>query len=250
MATQATKDKLNPDAASDDTMRTLGRAMLGRLYGFTDCRASLLDELTASATLRHYGKGEVIGRRNESFDAMGLVLDGAVEVTTTSSDGHRKLMGLLLAGDLFGITSVLDQQGLVNDLWVRSSAVMMFLDGPALRERRQRDPELLRALDLQLGFRYRLLYERLQSDPTVKLPRRVARMLCMLCKLYGVRRGDGAVVKSRLSQTDLADWLGVSRQRLNHAIKQLEGEGLIEVRYAAINVLDLDGLEHYGEADA
>ena len=42
----------------------------------------------------------------------------------------------------------------------------------------------------------------------------------------------------KLSQADIADLVGGSRQRTNHALKQLEREGILALRYSQITVLD------------
>jgi CRP/FNR family cyclic AMP-dependent transcriptional regulator len=48
-----------------------------------------------------------------------------------------------------------------------------------------------------------------------------------------------------LSQEEIGQLIGVSRQRVNQALKRLEQEGLIKVDYGAIRVLALDGLRNY-----
>lgn len=47
----------------------------------------------------------------------------------------------------------------------------------------------------------------------------------------------------KVSQTDLADWLGVSRQRINFVIHELERAGLISISYSKITITDPAGLE-------
>jgi CRP-like cAMP-binding protein len=48
-----------------------------------------------------------------------------------------------------------------------------------------------------------------------------------------------------LSQEEIGQLIGVSRQRVNQALKRLEQEGLIKADYGAIRVLALDGLRNY-----
>ena len=42
----------------------------------------------------------------------------------------------------------------------------------------------------------------------------------------------------KLSQTDLADWLGVTRQSINAAVKSLEAEGIVSSRYSSVTIKD------------
>jgi len=52
--------------------------------------------------------------------------------------------------------------------------------------------------------------------------------------------GVGAVL--RITQRELGYLVGLSRQRVNEALRALEGQGLIRVEYGGVKVLDLDGL--------
>jgi hypothetical protein len=92
-------------------------------------------------------------------------------------------------------------------------------------------------------FRARLLFQRLTADPGVPLDVRTAEMLGSLASLYGRPAGSGVELAVKLSQFDLADWLGMSRQRVNFAFKSLEDAGLIQLRYSAISIIDLAALE-------
>jgi len=52
--------------------------------------------------------------------------------------------------------------------------------------------------------------------------------------------GVGAVL--RITQRELGYLVGLSRQRVNEALRALESQGLIRVEYGGVEVLDLDGL--------
>ena len=52
--------------------------------------------------------------------------------------------------------------------------------------------------------------------------------------------GVGAVL--RITQRELGYLVGLSRQRVNEALRALERQGLIRVEYGGVEVLDLDGL--------
>jgi CRP-like cAMP-binding protein len=105
-----------------------------------------------------------------------------------------------------------------------------------------RDPALGQAFELQLAFRSRLLYERLSSDPSLPLESRIARLLQTLGALYGRKVPEGISLEMRISQADLGDWMGVSRQRANFAVQQLRDANLISLRYSAITITDPKGL--------
>ena len=225
-------------SASGASHKALARALLGRILGFRDCPASTLDELVACGHLRECLKGDCVVHRGQAFDHLGIVVTGTFESSLTRPDGHRHLVGLMQRGDIIGMVPLLDGLGHVNDLWVRAAGSILLIPGADVRRMHDAEPLLVRALERQLAFRTRLLYDRLTTDPALPLQTRVAILLQTLCTLYGLPRAAGTVLDMKLTQTDLADWLGVSRQSINTAVKQLEVDGVIRLAYSAVEVLD------------
>ena len=237
-APSSVKPKTNANAPRESP-RALARALLGRALGFRDCPAETLDAMTQAGQFRVLAKGESLARRGAPYSTLCLVVEGSLEASVVRSDGRRHLTSFLQPGDLAGIIGLLDGMGHVHDLNAQTAnTTVLQFPGEAIMELRRSDPSLVRAFELQLASRSRLLYERLAADPSVPLETRLIRLLHSLVRLYGLRRDDGVLLDMKISQADLADWLGVSRQRINFVIKQLEATGLIRLRYARISVAD------------
>lgn len=229
----------NPTSVAKATARIL----LGNALGFRDCETSTLDALVDSGTLRILGKGEELTRHGAPFKSLCLIVRGSLETSLMRRDGHRHLVGFLQTGDVAGVIGLTDGLGHVHDLRGRDSATTVLLIPssviPALREL---DRNLGRAFELQLAFRSRLMYERLSSDPSLPLEARLARLILTLSGLYGAEVPDGIRLNLKISQVDLADWLGVSRQRINFAVQLLKTDGFINLSYSTITVIDKPGL--------
>jgi CRP-like cAMP-binding protein len=75
---------------------------------------------------------------------------------------------------------------------------------------------------------------------------RVARSLAALFHPVLYPRQAGVL---RITQQDMAWLVGLSRQRVNEALKVLQRHALIRVEYGGVSVLDLDGLRGYGPAN-
>ncbi len=219
--------------------RIVARSLFDRSPGFRACDPATLDQMVASGDLRRMGNGEWLARRGDPFDALGLVVHGAIENIRLRADGHRHLLNFLQPGDLVGIIGLIDGLGSVNDLRaVGSDCVVLIIAGATIRRFRAIDAGIGRAFELELALRSRFLYERLSADPSMTLDVRIARLLRSLARMYGEPCADGVRLKMKLSQADLGDWLGASRQRSNYAIGQLKSDGLITMRYSNITVTD------------
>ncbi len=229
-----------------DSAKGAARSLLGEALGFRDCSAATLDALVGGGDIRKLAKGECLVREGERFDVVGLVVAGALEVSLLRAEGHRHLISYLQPGDVVGLITMLDGMGHINDLRARVPSVLLLIAGNTMRSLLKTDMSLGRAVELQLAYRSRLLYERLAADPSMPLEARLARLLRTLSGLYGVRRPEGLLLKMKISQSDLADWLGVSRQRTNVALQQLKDEGLIQGGYSTIVITDTEGLNARG----
>lgn len=218
-------------------LKILARALLSRAIGFRECESTTLDAMVEAARIQRLNKGELLAQRGGAFDALCLVVEGTIEASLTRHDGRRQLTSFLQAGDLVGMISLVDGMGHVNDLRARQKAAVLTIPGDDVRRLREVDPKLSRAFELQLAFRSRLLYERLSADPSCPLEQRLARLLNTLANLYGLPRGEEVILNMKLSQSDMADWLGASRQRVNFVVKQLEAQGLIRIRYSTITIV-------------
>lgn len=210
--------------------------LLSRSVGFKDCSAELLDELAALGSLRKLSRGEFLMRRGDPSNYVSLLLDGTLEASVMHRDGHRHLVGLMVPGDINGLVGLVDGQQHINDLVARGDITSLMLPTDGVRRLRAREPALVFACERYLAFRSRLLYERISADPAQRLEVRVARMLQMMSTLWGTAKAEGVELDVKLSQTDIADWLGMSRQRVNFVLKKLEAEGLIALGYSAITV--------------
>jgi CRP/FNR family cyclic AMP-dependent transcriptional regulator len=237
----ATADKTNP-GASPEAMKARARALLGEAIGFRDCPAAVLDALVATGKVRQFARGESVLQQGVPTRNAWLVIAGAFEGSVLHRDGGRHLLGLALQGSFFGLMSVVDDAPEGHDVAARAASAAMGFSIDALRELRGREPSLIRACERQFVFRSRLLLQRVAADPAVPLDVRTAEMLCMLATLYGRPAGAGVDLAVKLSQFDLADWLGMSRQRVNFALKQLESEGLIRLRYSAVTIVEPEAL--------
>ena len=230
--------KINPSNPKE-----VARAILVETLGFRDCLPETLDSLVAAGSMLRRGKGEALILRGQPFDALCLVVQGSLETRILNPDGHRHLISFMQPGDVVGIISMLDGLGHINDQIARSANTLVLrIPGPAVRELRQSDPGLGRAFELQLATRSRLLHERLAADSGMAIEARLARLLIALSSLYGEQRPGGLVLKIKISQEDLGDWLGVSRQSINAVLQALTAKALLRVSYSQITIANVQGL--------
>lgn len=229
----------SPTKSAHAGLKGEARTLMGNTLGFRDCLASSLDSLVAAGIIRTLGKGEYLVHRGEPFDTLCLIVRGSLETRVMHRDGHRHLISFLQPGEIAGMISVLDGLGHINDLVAREAdAAVLLMPGPLVRELREVDHLVGRAFETQLVYRSRLLHDRLAADPAMALEARLARLLLTLSRLHGEQRPDGLLLTIKIAQSDLADWLGASRQSVNAALQALRQSDVIRMTYSSITVID------------
>jgi len=114
-----------------------------------------------------------------------------------------------------------------------------FYDKPVFTQPFQRDPRHRAAIRQRLGqFIGMVEHDRLLG-PDARLARGLAGLFNPL--LYP---GIGPTLP--ISQEELGQLVGLSRQRVNRALKVLEERALLRIEYGAVTVLDLEGLRRFG----
>lgn len=231
----------SPALDAQTSGKLIAATLLRQALGFRHCERDAVEALAAAGHVVLLGKGEYLVRRGDAFDNLAVLIEGVLEVSLTQQDGRRHLFAHLQAGDITGLMSLWDGLGHPNDLAAREAPTRVLLvRGNDYRLLRDRYPSIARALEVQMAYRSRLLHERLTGDSSMTLDVRLARQLHLLAIISGRRQPGGVTMK--MSQADIGDFLGVSRQRANFAVQQLKKDGLILLQYSEITIVDPQGL--------
>ena len=95
----------------------------------------------------------------------------------------------------------------------------------------------------QINERLGLFIGLLESERLLDMDARVARTMAAL--FHPVLQ-PGMEPRIAISQEEIGYLAGISRQRVNRALRLLEDAGFLTTEYGGITVLDLDGLRRFG----
>ncbi len=181
--------------------------------------------------------GHVLYRQGDIGANMFCILEGQVRLTLLRADGRELVFVNYEAGDCFGLTSLIDGGPLPHTAQAHGPARLKALSRSVFQRLRANHWEFNDALLKLLCSNVRVLSDYVTGASLDDLTRRVASKLIEVA-----REGpDGAPVV-RLSQTEMAMLLGVSRQAINRQLKQFEDAGLIRIKYGGVMLRNLAGL--------
>ncbi|MGJ7528366.1 Crp/Fnr family transcriptional regulator [Variovorax sp. GB1P17] len=174
-----------------------------------------------------------------------VVVSGCLEISSMSTHGRKYVNALLGPGQVAPLVRLLDDVPLAYDYHAHEDSVIVHLPCDAVIAVLDAEPILWRDV-AKLGLqRQRLSIVLLQNQMLNSVHGRVAATLMSLIHFYSGQGGQGegdSTPLVRLSQHDLAAMLGLSRQTINKELGRLLAEGVIDMSYKRIRVIDAERL--------
>ncbi len=199
--------------------------------------------LRQRARRQRLAKKELLFFRGSTPDALFCVEVGIVRLCVTGSSGREAVLGLVTPGHWFGETSIFTGEARSHDAIAVVESELLAVPATALHELVDRRPDYLLQFLRLMGLRYRSTLERMDGAILQLLPARLARKLLEAYRVESLLPGAAPKVVLHLSQEDLGHMLGVSRQSINKVLKQWEEQGVIEVSYRSLMLLEPQMLE-------
>jgi CRP/FNR family cyclic AMP-dependent transcriptional regulator len=198
--------------------------------------------LRSSMTEVRLGKGEVLFHEGDEGDRIYVVTEGKIKLGRTAPDGRENLLALLGPGQMFGELSLFDPGPRSATATAVTDAVAWSLSHDDLLPWLKGRPEVARSLLLQLASRLRRSND-IQTDLVFSdVPGRVAKQLLDLSTRFGVPSDEGVRVVHDLTQEELAQLVGASRETVNKALADFVGRGWLRLEQRSVVILDADRL--------
>lgn len=221
--------------------------LLARTTLFTGLERETLQNLARQAPFESFAAGDLIFRAGSLGEAMMVIASGTVRISALAPTARDVILTELGPGGVFGEIALLDGGERTADAHALTDCTALILERRAVFRVIRADPALaLRLLELLCG-RLRLADERMMDFAFRKLPPRLARML--------LRISDGGATDAEpasrlaLSQSELADMVGSSRENVNRCLGKWQEDGLIELSDGSILFTDREGLRRRAEAE-
>lgn len=216
----------------------LRRSLLAKHFLLREADPKTLDQLAAASVVVSYGNRQRIFDKGDDGERLLGVLAGQVRIYVMSSEGRELIMNVIMPGELFGEISLIDGKP-------RSASAVAIGDTDLLHIRRA-DLQALLQKNSELCFKFMsVLCERvrwtsglLEDASLLDLTSRLAKRLLNLAQGLGEKEGDGIRINVKLSQTDLGNMLGVTREAVNKQLREWKKDGIVDMQDGQILIQD------------
>jgi CRP/FNR family transcriptional regulator, cyclic AMP receptor protein len=210
---------------------------------FADMDVEQTQALRASLTPIELGRGDVLFHEGEPGDRLYVIERGKIKLGRRSNDGRENLLSVLGPGEMFGELSLFDPGPRTATASVVADARIHELAHRDLVAWLQSNPAVAKHLLQALARRLRRTNEALADLVFSDVPGRVAKALLDLSTRFGEPVEDGLRVAHDLTQEELAQLVGASRETVNKALADFAARGWVRREGRAVVLLDVDRLE-------
>jgi len=220
-------------------------ALLKRVPLFSELSPAELERISRVAVPRSFPKGVRVFHEGDHSDACYIVRSGDLRVTREHSDGRAIALATLGPGDIFGELAMLDGEARSASVEALSDSELLALPAGDVRALLRGSAEITVKLVIALTRRLRESNERIARQSFQTVPSRVAGVLSQLIaeEAAGLDRRDGVTV--RMTQADLAQLAGTSRESVSRFLAVLERAGVVRVGRGRVTVLEPRRLRGY-----
>jgi len=216
------------------------RSRLDKGQWFSHLPVSLQDSLLAAARVRRLSPGQRLFKRGDPPCGLYAVLEGSVRIGAVSEQGKEALLSLVESPHWFGEICLFDGQPRTHDAFGLGQCVLLHIPQTVLLTLLDEQPAYWRQLALLMSQKLRLTFINLEQLSLMPTAARLAHRLLMIAEGYGEIDPPRRVLQ--LPQEQLASMLSLSRQTTNQILKDLQGQGIVNLKYGEIEILDAQRL--------
>jgi len=203
------------------------RAALARSTLFGRMTDAQREALIKGASLMPLIPGGQLFLRGDPGDAVFVVIEGEIEIGSTTADARSVRIAALGPGAVIGEMALLDGGGRSADAHATRRSSLLRIGRDAILRSLKDEPEALLALAVELSQRLRSANALLESTALLDLAGRLARLLLQ----EGGARGVVA-----LPQGEIARRIGASREKVNRKLGGWRDEGYIAISRAGVRI--------------
>lgn len=193
---------------------------------------SLLDAIAPHGVTRTFPAHAILINEGDTTDSLYIVLSGRVKVYASSEDGREVVLTEYGPGEYFGELAI-DGEKRSASIKALGPCTCRVVQGPELRQFLVEQPDFAVHLTRKLIRMVRRLTDQVRSMALQDVYGRMVRVLTELSDPVGEER----VLRNKLTQQDIADRVGASREMVNRIMKELSAGGYIGQRDGRMVIL-------------
>lgn len=239
---------MTPAAQHRSLVEKLG--LLRELELFGGLSDADIEAIGHATTMTHCRPGQVILSPDDRPDRIHILKKGKVRVYRVTPDGKQLTLDIYDKGTILGDMRLLGQDP-IPEAYAQTidAAVICTITPDELRRLIERFPIIGVNIISYLSARLREAERELEAMAYQRVGQRLARKLIDLAGRFGVETVRGTLIQARLTQQELAEMIGTTRETLAHTLSDFRRRGLLDTAHHEVVIRDAERLAEVAEGD-
>ncbi len=220
-----------------DTPEILSRAGI-----FQGVDTEAVNTLISQLDTMTFSRGTTIFEEGEPGDRLFIIIQGKVKLARHSIDGRENLLTVMGPSDMFGELSIFDPGPRTSSAVCVTEVTAAAMDSSMLHDWISQHPAISQQLLRVLARRLRRTNNSLADLIFTDVPGRVAKALLQLANRFGTQEGAALRVHHDLTQEEIAQLVGASRETVNKALAEFAQRGWIRLEGKSVLIADTERL--------
>jgi len=212
------------------------QTILERTRLFRGLPEATIQRISALSMRRSYSNGAIVFSQADPGDALYGVVTGKIRISASSRNGKQMFLNIMEPGDTFGEIALLDGRHRTATASATTPSELIIITRDHFLQLLKREPELVSHVMQLLCERIRWTSGLAEESALLSVPERLARRLLSLGQLHGRKTPNG--VELSISQEDVAQFLGLTRQAVNQHLQNWKTQGWLTLGRSKIVILD------------
>lgn len=203
-----------------------------------------------ATTMTHCVRGQQILAPDDPPDRIHIIKKGRVRVYRISPDGKQLTLDIYERGTILGDMGLLGQDRL-PEAYAEAidEGVICTITPDELRKLIERYPIIGVNIIRHLSRRLQSAERELEAMAYQRVDQRLARRLIDLASRFGVETERGTLIQANLTQQELAEMVGTTRETLAHTLGDFRRRGLLDTAHHKVVIRDAELLAQIAEGD-
>ncbi|MFK7868656.1 MAG: Crp/Fnr family transcriptional regulator [Roseobacter sp.] len=207
--------------------------------GFLSQASEELTELLESVSTEFsLEEGEVLFEQGDEGDALYAIVTGSLEFSILSREGRKLSLDVMRPGALFGEIALFDPGMRTATVTALEPARVRGVKNADVLAAIRKAPSLGIDMIQLAGERMRWMSSQINEQVFLSMPARLARKI-----LYLTVDGSEQLSTLTLSQSELAEFVGATREAVSKTLSLWKRAGVIEASRGGLKVLDRKALQ-------
>ena len=226
------------------TTNTIGKiwylSRFNLFKGMTSQEMGMVEKMT---TMQSFRKKEPIYIMGQPGKSVYLLKKGVVKISRVLPDGRELVLGLLKSGEIFGELEAVNEEDRQAQAEAHDDVMICVMNRNDFLRLMQSKPELGVRLSKIIGFRRRIIENKLENLIFKTTPQKLGILLLELAEQFGRKEPRGILIDLSLTHQDLANLVAASRTTVTETLLAFKEQGLIDIEGRRIRLVKPEALK-------